>query len=69
MYRDLIDDCKSDTLVALSMWMSYDEALDLVRGYEQDEQYEACQGIMEALELHAGASLSNCRVSNIYYER
>jgi hypothetical protein len=69
MYRGLIDDCKSDTLVALSMWMSYDEALDLVKGYEQDEQYEACQGIMEALELHAGASSPNCRVNNIYYER
>lgn len=69
MYRDLIDSCKSDTLVALSMWMSYDEALNLVKSYEQDEQYEACQGIMEALELHAGASTPNCRVNNIYYER
>jgi len=69
MYRQLIEDCKSDTLVALSMWMSYDEALELIKGYEADEQYEACQGMMEALALHAGASKPNCRVNNIYYER
>jgi len=64
--QNLINDTKVDTLVALSLWMDYDVALDMIKGYEEQELYEVCAGMMQALEMHAGATL-NCRISNIYY--
>jgi hypothetical protein len=64
--QNLINDTKIDTLVALSLWMDYDECLNMIRSYEEQELYEVCAGMMTALEMHAGATL-NCRISNIYY--
>ena len=65
--QNLINDTKLDTLVALSLWMDYDAALEMIKGYEAQELYEVCDGMMQALEMHAGATL-NCRIGNIYYE-
>ena len=66
MTANLVQETKIDTLVALSMWMDYDTALEMIKEYEIKEWYEVCQGMMEALELHSGATL-NCRIGNIYY--
>lgn len=65
--QNLINDTKLDTLVALSLWMDYDAALEMIKDYEAQELYEVCDGMMQALEMHAGATL-NCRIGNIYYE-
>ena len=65
--QSLINDTKLDTLVALSLWMDYDAALEMIKDYEAQELYEVCAGMMQALEMHAGATL-NCKISNIYYE-
>lgn len=62
----LVNETKIDTLIALSMWMSYDEALELIRNLESREEYEQCAGMMQALELHSGGS-PNCRISNIRF--
>ena len=64
--QTLINDTKIDTLVALSLWMDYDVALDMIKDYEDQELYEVCAGMMQALVMHSGATL-NCRISNIYY--
>ena len=64
--QSLINDTKVDTLVALSLWMDYDVALTMIQDYEAKELYEVCAGMMQALEMHAGATL-NCKISNIYY--
>ena len=64
--QSLINETKVDTLVALSLWMDYDVALTMIKDYEAQELYEVCAGMMQALEMHAGATL-NCRISNIYY--
>ena len=64
--QNLINDTKIDTLVALSLWMDYDECLKMIKSYEEQGLYEVCAGMMKALEMHAGATL-NCRISNIYY--
>ena len=64
--QNLTSETKVDTLVALSLWMDYDECLKMIKDYEAQELYEVCAGMMQALEMHAGATL-NCRISNIYY--
>lgn len=64
--QSLINDTKIDTLVALSLWMDYDVALKMIQDYEEQELYEVCEGMKQALEMHAGATL-NCKISNIYY--
>lgn len=63
--QSLINDSKVDTLVALSLWMDYDVAIDMIKSYEDQELYEVCEGMMQALYLHAGAKL-NCKIGNIY---
>lgn len=62
--QSLINETKIDTLVALSLWMDYDTALDMIKNYESQELYEVCAGMMQALEMHAGTDL-NCRIGNI----
>lgn len=65
--QSLINATKIDTLVALSLWMSYDECLSMISNYEKQELYEVCAGMMQALEMHAGTTL-NCSIGNIYSE-
>jgi hypothetical protein len=65
--KTLINEVMVDTLIALSMWMSYDEALEMISGLESQEEYEQCAGMMRALELHSQGS-PNCRISNIYFK-
>jgi hypothetical protein len=62
----LIHETKVDILVALSLWMDYDTALNILKGYENEEKYEHCAAMWDALQMHAGATL-NCRIGNIYY--
>ena len=64
---DLIHETKIDILVALSLWMDYDTALNILKGYEDQEKYEHCAAMWEALQMHSGATL-NCKIGNIYYE-
>jgi hypothetical protein len=45
--------------------MDYDVAIDMIKSYEDQELYEVCEGMMQALYLHAGAKL-NCKIGNIY---
>lgn len=65
--KTFINEVMVDTLIALSMWMSYDEALEMISGLEGQEEYEQCAGMMRALELHSQGS-PNCRISNIYFK-
>ena len=65
--KTLINETKVDTLIALSMWMSYDEALEMISNLESQEEYEQCAGMMQALELHSVGS-PNCRISNTYFK-
>lgn len=62
----LAKEALNDTLVALSLWMTVDDCLEMIKDYEAKEWYEVCHGMMTALEMHSGATL-NCRISNIYY--
>jgi hypothetical protein len=63
--QTLISSTKVDTLVALSLWMDYDECLSMINKYESQELYEVCEGMMQALYLHSGSTL-NCSIGNIY---
>jgi hypothetical protein len=47
--------------------MDYDTALNILKGYENEEKYEHCAAMWDALQMHAGATL-NCRIGNIYYD-
>ena len=53
---------KQDMLVQLSMTSNYEDAYVLLGMYEEEEEYEACQGIMEAIDLISNSSTPNCKV-------
>ena len=57
---------KQDMLVQLSMNSNYEDAYLLISMYEEEEEYEACQGIMEAIDLISNTSMPNCKVKYVY---